>query len=261
MQILVLGMHRSGTSMVTRLINLMGAYFGPEGSIGEITADNPKGFWERPEVFRLNDAIFAAHGCTWSNLARWEPAMATQIPDKLLYNMKKTILGLDAFRPWVLKDPRLCLLLPGWLPHLEVPIALIVYRNPLEIAVSLNKRDKLPLEYGMALWEYYAVHMLNASMRLPRFFVRHTDLMERPLPTTGLLFTQLREFGVRRLEMPSDREISAFIDTRLYRARTEDTPLSPAHQRLCELLQGNETQTSLLKVSEQTKTILAKGHP
>ncbi|NBO17947.1 MAG: hypothetical protein EBV03_01740 [Proteobacteria bacterium] len=261
MQILILGMHRSGTSMITRLVNMMGAYFGPESAVGEITSDNPKGFWERPEVFKLNDAILGAHGCTWSDLRRWEPGNAARIPDKLAQNIKKIVLGLDANRPWVLKDPRMCLLLPGWLPHLEVPVAVVAYRHPLEVALSLYKRDRLPLEYGVALWEYYTVHMLNASMRLPRVFVRHADVMQHPTPTTALLLEQLREAGVRRLDMPSEREIHAFVDTRLHHARVESTPqpLSPAHQRLCELLQGNEAQTALLKVSEPSKALLMQG--
>lgn len=249
--------------MTTRLVNMMGAYFGPEGAVGEITPDNPKGFWERPEVFRLNDAMLAAHGCSWSDLRRWDPAYTGKIPDKLLKSMKKIILGLDANRPWVLKDPRMCLLLPAWLPHLEVPVAVVAYRHPLEIALSLHKRDRLPLEYGMALWEYYMVHMLNASMRLPRVFVRHADLLERPLPTTELLLEQLREAGVRRLDMPTEREIRAFVDTRLYHARVESAaqPLAPAHQRLCELLQGSEPQSGLLKVSEHSKNLLMQGPP
>src|SRR4051812_9685492 len=110
MQIIILGMHRSGTSLTTRLVNMMGAYFGPETSVGEITADNPKGFWERPEVFKLNDAILAAKGCTWHDLSRWNPQEASIIPENLARHLAKITLGMDAFRPWVLKDPRLCLL-------------------------------------------------------------------------------------------------------------------------------------------------------
>jgi len=72
MQILVLGMHRSGTSMVTRLINMMGAYFGPENSVGEITDDNSKGFWERPEIFKLNESLLAIKAASRSDLRRIE---------------------------------------------------------------------------------------------------------------------------------------------------------------------------------------------
>jgi hypothetical protein len=50
MQILVLGMHRSGTSMVARLLNMMGAYFAPEGVEMPAHPEKPKGFWERQDV-------------------------------------------------------------------------------------------------------------------------------------------------------------------------------------------------------------------
>ena len=55
MQIIVLGMHRAGTSAVTRLINLMGAYLGPEEQLLPATPDNPKGYWERIDVLQLHE--------------------------------------------------------------------------------------------------------------------------------------------------------------------------------------------------------------
>ncbi len=261
MQILVLGMHRSGTSMATRLINMMGAYFGPESSVGELTNDNPKGFWERPEIFKLNESLLAARDSSWKDLRHWTPQDAAKLPDKAIYNIKKTILGMDAFRPWVLKDPRLCLLLPGWLPNLEVPVAVIVHRNPAEIALSLQKRDGLSPEYALALWEYYSVTMLNASLKLPRIHIRHADLLEFPVKTTESLFTQLRDHGVRRIEMPSEREIRAFLDTRLHRSRptADSVKLAPAQMLLADILQGNHPQTALLKMTDHTKSLIQAG--
>lgn len=261
MQILVLGMHRSGTSMVTRLVNMMGAYFGPEGSVGEITGDNPKGFWERPEIFKLNEAILAARGCSWQDLRGWSVQEAVSLPDKTVYSMKKMILAMDANRPWVLKDPRLCLLLPCWLPLLEAPVAVIVYRHPLEIARSLHARDRLPLDYGLALWEYYAVTLLNASLRLPRIHVRHAEYMEHPVSGTERLFTWLRAEGVRRIELPSDREIRAFIDPRLNRSRPDDGPaaLTPGQSLLCDILQGHHPQTALLRISDRSRERIRQG--
>jgi hypothetical protein len=261
MQILILGMHRSGTSMTTRMVNMMGAYFGPEGSVGEITIDNPKGFWERPEIFKLNDALLAAHGCSWHDLRQWNFRDAAHIPEKLVGNLKKTILGMDAFRPWVLKDPRLCLLLPAWRPHLEVPVAVFVHRNPVEIALSLQKRDGFPLEYGIALWEYYTVGMLNATVGMPRIHIRHHEMMEKPVRTAESLFKQLLKFGTRRLELPSEREIRAFIDPALYRSRPAQTDfkLSPAQVTLAEIVQGKRPQGEAVSVSPAAKTLIQQG--
>ncbi len=237
MQIIVLGMHRSGTSLTTRLINIMGAYFGPESSVGEITINNPKGFWERPEVFKLNEALLASKGCSWSDLARWKASEAAKIPDNIRSAIAKIALGLDAFRPWVLKDPRLCLTLPAWRPHLEVPIAVIVHRAPEEIALSLQKRDGFPVEKALALWQVYAEGIIANTADIPKIYLRHSDLLANPVETTHSLYEQLAELGVRRIEMPSTREITAFIDPALYRSKPTGVQLTPAQNALAQKLQ------------------------
>ena len=55
MQIILLGMHRSGTSAVAGLIHQMGAYVGDETICMPPNEGNPKGYWERMDVYRLND--------------------------------------------------------------------------------------------------------------------------------------------------------------------------------------------------------------
>ena len=241
MQIIVLGMHRSGTSLVTRLINMMGAYFGPETSVGEITADNPKGFWERPEVFKLNEAILAANGCSWHDLIRWNSEVTPAIPPPIMKTMQKIILGMDAFRPWVLKDPRLCLLLPVWRPCLEVHITVIVHRNPMEIALSLQKRDGFALDKGLVLWERYTQGIIAHSRELPKIFVQHNQLLEHPVEACQSLYKQLTGLGVRRLALPSEREITAFIDPKLYRAKAGTTAftMTPEQRNLLDIMECN----------------------
>ncbi len=74
MQFIVLGMHRSGTSMLTRLINLAGAYVGPEHLLLAPHEENPKGFWERRDTIMVNEAILQLHGCAWYSAAGWGDA-------------------------------------------------------------------------------------------------------------------------------------------------------------------------------------------
>ena len=69
MQIFVLGMHRSGTSVITRLINLMGAYIGPKELSTGANPENPKGFWERRDVRDENDAVLWSSGADWWRVA------------------------------------------------------------------------------------------------------------------------------------------------------------------------------------------------
>jgi hypothetical protein len=182
MQILILGMHRTGTSMVARLLNMMGIYFAPEGV--EMPADptNPKGFWKRKDVNELCIQLPRSAKCEWYRVSKFT---IDKIPNEALEEFREKarqiILRLDAHRPWFLKDPRLCLLAPLWLELLEAPVCLFVHRAPLEVARSLETRDGFPLSFGLALWERYNVAALNATRGRRRVQVNHADLMADPV--------------------------------------------------------------------------------
>ena len=120
MQLIVLGMHRSGTSSVTRLLNLAGAYFGPEGIATEANEENPKGFWERRDVRAVCDGLLLGGGYDWWRVADFDPEqIPTGVREEQLDAFRRIVLELDAHRPWVLKEPRLCLLLSVLRPLLD----------------------------------------------------------------------------------------------------------------------------------------------
>jgi hypothetical protein len=264
MQIIILGMHRSGTSATARLINMAGAYFAPDGMALAAKPDNPKGFWERRDMMFLNDELLKSHGCRWNMLANWRYENAANVPVHLKQHMQRLIAEMDAHRPWFLKDPRLCLTLPAWQPLLKTPVAVIVHRNPLEIAVSLANRNPQPEEYSLALWEYYAVGMLNASQHMPRVFVRHEEILANPVKACEAMVKQLSEAGVSGLSMPSADAIEHFIDPRLYRAKillSSGPVLSAEQQRLSEMLRGTLAQKQSVQVSQKSLEIMRRGLP
>lgn len=214
MQIMVLGMHRAGTSAVARLINLMGAYIGPEDQYLPATADNPKGYWERIDVLQLHEWLMAQLGADWYLVGNIDlQSIGPETHQAFVQQARRILQGLEGQRPWVLKDPRLCLLLPLWLPLLEVPICIHVVRHPLATARSLEKRDDFPLHFGIALWEEYMAQGLIASTGLPRFAVCYEQLMAQPVATVRSLYENLLDYGVRGLHLPTEREITAFLDT------------------------------------------------
>jgi len=262
MQILILGMHRSGTSLTTRLVNMMGAYLGPEIAVDGKNADNPKGFWEHPEVFLLNDAILGSRGCSWHDLRQWQFQDAHKIPEKLARHIERFVGLMNAKRPWVLKDPRHCLLLPAWRPYLDAPLAVIVHRDPIEIALSLEKRYHIPVPYSLALWEHYAVGMITATREMPRIFVQHRKLLKDPTRGCKDLYEQLVKQGVQGLHMPAENEIREFIDAALYRSKPgkdADYALTPHQQGLNEIIQGLCPAPDHVSVSETSRSIMQKG--
>ncbi|MBP6242559.1 MAG: hypothetical protein KA361_00105 [Chromatiaceae bacterium] len=218
MQLIVLGMHRSGTSAVTRLINLMGGYFGPEGISVGANIENPKGFWERRDVLDLDIDLLAAAQADWFRVGHFSldaiPATAlSHFHDKA----REILLDLDAHRPWVLKEPRMCLLFPLWRELLEAPICIYVHRQPIQIAQSLQTRNGFPLEFGLALWERYTLDALRGAAGLPVILVKHEEIMRNPVAETQKLLEKLQSSGVSGLRLPSDKEILGFIDPALHR--------------------------------------------
>ena len=226
MQIFVLGMHRSGTSALARILNLMGIHFG-DGGVGiGANEENPKGFWERRDVRLLNDAMLFNAGCDWDCVSGFD---AEDVPEAMAASHRATaaeiVLELDAHRPWFVKEPRLCLVFPLWRPVLEMPLAIHIHRNPLEVARSMERRNGLPLKVGLALWEAYNVQALKGTRGVPRVVVSYEELMRDPLPATESIQGLVAELGEYRLRIPGKRELDAFLEDALRHQRESDASL------------------------------------
>jgi hypothetical protein len=256
MQIIVLGAPRSGSSLITRLINMMGAFFDTgHASIG-FSDENPRGFWERSDVIACNDRLLSLQQCRWDRLARWKPLShatsrkATKSSDTAAHDIEEVLRILNANRPWVIKDPRLCMTLPHWRPKLEKPVMVCVHRDPLEVALSLQARHRFSIAHGLAMWEYYTIHMLNGLADLPVIHVSHHDLIREPIATTKRLHAALEKAGVEGLRIPSEQEITTFIDPTLHRSivtpETSRAQLSDDYQQLCAMSMGHQPLPSKL---------------
>jgi glycosyltransferase involved in cell wall biosynthesis len=247
MQLFVLGMHRSGTSSVTRLLNMAGAYFGPEGISNGADEGNPKGYWERRDVRAACDGLLQQSGYDWWKVSEFSlEAIPTDVRTRHLGALDRILLELDAHRPWVLKEPRLCLLFPLLRPRLEVPICIHVAREPLEVAQSLEARNGFPTNAGVALWELYTIHSLRATAGLPRVHIRYENLTRAPVDTTADLIARLVHLGADGLRVPSRREIEAFVTPTLHRRRrsADARPLVMNHQQV-ELAAAIDARTIL----------------
>jgi predicted nucleic acid-binding Zn-ribbon protein len=266
MQIIVLGMHRSGTSSVARLLNMMGCYFAPERMELPATEANPKGYWERRDVVNLNEEILTHLRYKWDLIADYDSQISASenMQQHFSPRAKEIILGLDANRPWMIKDPRLCLLMPFWLPLHELPVCIYVYRDPLEVALSLQKREGFSINYGLALWEKYTLIALNDSQTIPRFLVSYHELMEEPIATVQKMYQALLDLQIQGLRLPNDNEILAFIDPQLhhqkYRAAEHySSHLSCAQKQLVDMFEEGTilTQSPLPKLSASAQECLS----
>ena len=217
MQLVVLGMHRSGTSVITRLINMMGVYVGVEGDLWGANEENQKGFWERKDFQLLNEELLNRNDATWDKVARFDLAQVSDDHREWYREeFSKILIKLEQFRPWILKDPRQCLLFPFLKDIFETPIIIIVYRHPVEVAQSLEKRNGSPIHYGLALWERYTIDALQASEDMPRIFVSYNDLLENPYKVVSQLCKELEMLGVRDISCPNKKEVLAHVNEELH---------------------------------------------
>ena len=170
--LLVLGMHRSGTSAVTRVLNLAGVHLGANLMEG-IDGNNRRGFWEHLDAVAINERLLHWFGRTWFDLRPlpegWIHASATT---EAMEQMGALIQQEFADAPlWALKDPRLCLLAPAWLRTIDTmgmtTTCVVVVRHPEEVAASLYARDGLSRGYAFVLWGEYLLAALAAAQGRP----------------------------------------------------------------------------------------------
>lgn len=158
--LVVLGMHRSGTSV------LMGTLRDGGVHIGQVLAasieGNGRGLQEAPAVLYMHEQLLEANGGSWR-----EPP-GTVVWGELHRSVRDLFVESRAQQPlWGFKDPRTVLTLDGWLevlPQLE-PVG--IFRDPLAVARSLQRRNGFPLEQGLALWVAYNRRLLAWHQRRP----------------------------------------------------------------------------------------------
>jgi hypothetical protein len=208
-------MHRSGTSAATRLVNVL----GPATCVpGDMVRGpwNPSGHFESRSLMHLNNALLTQMGRTW-----WYPPPVDGYDEVAA---RITTTGAQARRvfqrvhrtvPWVWKDPRTAVLLPFWRRALGPRlVAVVVVRNPLEVAVSLERRHGLPVSFGVALWERYNRMVLTHSAGLPVLVTRYDDLVADAAAWTESARGFLEGLGMRLIPPAAAHDAMAqdFVD-------------------------------------------------
>lgn len=143
----VLGMHRSATSAVAYALEQIG-----------IDMNGGAHHWEDLEIMRLNDRLLRAAGGSWHmppSLAAVRSAISDFSDEACGLIHSRVKKARSSRGMWGFKDPRTCLTWELWEPLLEKPIVINVYRDPIQVAESIRRRDGFPLEKGIELAKYY----------------------------------------------------------------------------------------------------------
>lgn len=229
-QIVVLGMHRSGTSAVAGLLARMGVAVGPAHDLLR-GPDNPKGHYESARLHAACVRRLAAAGGDWKQPPSGAPDTAV---DAFRREVGTLIDEFDAQRPWLVKEPRLCLLAQELLPLLTRPLFVHVVREPREIAASLMARDGFTAHDALALWETYTRAAFAASRGWPRVIVDYAELVATPLDTARRLRAQLRALGIDGVNEADVALVRDWIEPRhgATTPRGSEFELTPAQREL-----------------------------
>lgn len=179
--IVVAGMHRSGTSALARLLIAHGC--DAPKTLLPANEYNAKGYWESQEITDFNDEILTSAGLSWHS---WDQFgvhwYASPVADRFR-DRAQTILASEFGHSalFVLKDPRICRLMPFWLKALEdfgaIPHVVLPLRNPLEVAASLAQRDAIDPPFGLLMWLRNVLDAEAETRHCPRTFLRYERLL------------------------------------------------------------------------------------
>ena len=211
-------MHRSGTSALTQVLGLAGAAL--PAHLMSPQPMNEKGFFESTAIFELHEEMLSEFGSSWDDLSPmqegWE---ATGLANDFADRMADAVLAEFGRSPlFVLKDPRICRLVPFWqdvLSRLEVESRFVIpVRNPLEVSASLARAQGMDEQRARLLWLQHFLIAERDTRGLSRVFVTYAELVEDWRRVLGRV---VDEFGIvlPRWSRRAEAEIDGFLSKQL----------------------------------------------
>ena len=231
--LLVLGMHRSGTSVTTRLLECLGAVHSK--NLHPPMPNNPKGFFEDLDIERFNEfKFFPRIGIQWHSIGfvDWTNLSASDRSKFALEALEIVRGNYSAVNSLsVLKEPRIGILLPFWLSVLHhagynVKVVCAV-RDPASVARSLTARDGFSTTHGGMLYITNWLSILSYIQDLPVAFVQFDEIFADPARVLRTVADKLA------IHLPTDFESrlhgfsSSFFDSSLRHSSLDrrDLPL------------------------------------
>jgi hypothetical protein len=250
--VVVLGMHRSGTSSAAGTLVRLGAA-APQHLLAT-NADNERGYWESRVIVDLNDAILAAAGSDWKDWRKFDLNKIDALEADALRARAKEALAEEfgdvGFA--VVKDPRMCRLMPFWGPVFAEAKwsvrALLPIRPPLEVSQSLHCRDGLDPAYGCLLWLRHVLDaeaetrgMARAFLDWPQFLGNGRNVLAQASEQLGVIWPYWCESALA--------DIDQFVSTELRRQRTSEADMQ-THPAVNDL--GRRTYAAMIELVQDS---------
>lgn len=226
--VIVLGMHRSGTSALAGTLHHLGVDLGSR--LMPASPDNPRGYWEHHEVVTANQRLMAELGYAWDDIRPLPPSFEHTEVALLAGRQLSAILVRDfsGVSLWGLKDPRLCRLLPLWIPLLAQlavkPRFILALRDPVEVTASLGARDRMTAARAGVLWLRHVLDAERNTRGYPRTIVHYGQLVGRKgwRGVTSQISCEIDLLWPAAGPL-ADRAIDAFLAPELRHCRASDS--------------------------------------
>lgn len=224
--IIVLGMHRSGTSALMGTLDLCGVDLG-KNLLGA-TEHNQKGYFENEKIVDFNEKLLRRMNTLWYDIALLNDSCLIElIDDKKLRQEAISILDKEFVNKQLIgiKDPRMCLLFPFWsklLSSLGYTINVVMtFREPYEIVNSLYNRDGFEMNFTLLLWAKYILYSEKYSRNFQRYFSTYENLLSDPKKE----ILSISSFFNLNFPIVNDSVFEQFIDKKLNRSSATITNL------------------------------------
>ncbi len=180
--VVVLGMSRSGTSAVTAMFAAAGFHVGPQSELMAPSEANRLGFFERLDIWRLNEEILSNLGGTWFDPPTERVQQLARASVEPIINRRfAAIVDEAGGAPVAIKDPRIGVLLDLWAGVIGERLhPVLVIRDPVEIARSLGQRDRTPIPFALAAWELHMNSLLRHLKGRVVTVARYPELLREP---------------------------------------------------------------------------------
>lgn len=228
MCLLVLGMHRSGTSAFSGVLTELGCDH-PATKMAR-RPDNERGYFESQKIHLFHNKLLDSAGSSWDSFGKIDTNWFTS-PRKTEYHAKALMALEEEYGTsplFVLKDPRICRLVPFWKEVLEDygcgTLVAHIHRNPLEVAASLEARDGLPRDLSLLIWLRHVLDAEHGSRGLPRFFTSYARLLTNWSGVISALLAQLN-LSLPQFNNTGARKVEAFLSADLKHQSETDEKL------------------------------------
>lgn len=173
-------MHRSGTSVLSHAIEILGAELG--NTLLQAANDNKKGFFENKLIVDLNNELLSDIDCTWDSLIIPKSANLTAGFTKKISALITKEFHDSTF--YCIKDPRIIRLEDSWLNALQSlniqPYYILANRHPFEVAKSLQKRNGIPKNISLLLWIQHQANGLKLALNNNGIIINYDAILQEP---------------------------------------------------------------------------------